>query len=168
MLGVLPSYTQAGMAALLPHDTLSFSAKFDGCVLADGKSTQGTTARAEILLNKLDGKGVALKAEDFLAMHSTTEGRDLSKNYPVIYVYQNGIDKTGDAMQSEGKVFRAAEETIKEILQIMNKASAINITHVVVTADHGFLYQHQDVAETDFLPSEAFSAEAGLVNRRFV
>lgn len=168
MLGVLPSYTQAGMAALLPHDRLSFSPKLDGGVLADEVPTQGTPARAEILQRQLADKGVAVTAEEFLGMHSATEGRDFSKNYPVIYVYQNGIDKTGDDRQSENKVFRAAEETLKEILAIMRKAAAINITHVVVTADHGFLYQHQEVAETEFVPSEAFAASAGHINRRFV
>ncbi len=42
-LGVLPSYTQLGMAALLPHEQLSYgcSDKADGTVLVDGTSSSG-------------------------------------------------------------------------------------------------------------------------------
>jgi uncharacterized protein (TIGR02687 family) len=41
VLGSLPSYTQLGMASLLPHTTLTFEEEND-IVYADGTSTQGT------------------------------------------------------------------------------------------------------------------------------
>ena len=41
VLGSLPSYTQLGMASLLPHATLTFEEQSD-IVYADGISTQGT------------------------------------------------------------------------------------------------------------------------------
>ena len=47
MLGVLPSATKYGMAALLPHQQLSLNEK--GRVLADGKSTEGVEGRAYVL-----------------------------------------------------------------------------------------------------------------------
>ena len=46
---VLPSYTQLGMASLLPHGSLEFDSKDRLYVLADGRSTKGIEARTAIL-----------------------------------------------------------------------------------------------------------------------
>ena len=74
VLGVLPSYTQLGMAALLPHSTLKHSA--DGkTVLADDQPTNGTALRAKIL-EKVGG--AAIQAENFKAL-SGDERRELFK-----------------------------------------------------------------------------------------
>lgn len=48
MLSTLPSYTQLGMAALLPHKVLSYEKAADE-VFADGISTKGTEARSKVL-----------------------------------------------------------------------------------------------------------------------
>src|SRR5699024_4675243 len=48
MLGVLPSYTQLGMASLLPHQALAHSPDGDP-VLVDGQRSNGTSNRAKIL-----------------------------------------------------------------------------------------------------------------------
>jgi uncharacterized protein (TIGR02687 family) len=50
MVGVLPSFTQLGIASLLPNDKLSFSAK-DDTVYVDGISSKGTINRDKILKN---------------------------------------------------------------------------------------------------------------------
>ena len=49
MLGMLPSYTQLGMAALLPNREISFAANESGAIDIDGLSTQGTANRDKIL-----------------------------------------------------------------------------------------------------------------------
>ena len=41
-LSMLPSYTQLGMAALLPNKTLAIADNETGTVLVDGQSSQGT------------------------------------------------------------------------------------------------------------------------------
>ena len=64
-LGVLPSYTKLGMASLLPHTTLSYTAKGD--VLADGTSTSSTESRQKILDTV---GGIAVLAEDLLKLKS--------------------------------------------------------------------------------------------------
>ena len=51
VLGVLPSYTQLGMAALLPHSTLKHSADAK-TVLADDQPTNGTAFRGKILAER--------------------------------------------------------------------------------------------------------------------
>jgi len=166
VLGVLPSFTQLGMAALLPHATLEFEARGQ-TVLADGNSTAGTKARGDILSTHFGGKGAAISAEDFLALNSKTDGRDLSRANDVVFVFHNTIDAVGDKRDTEHKTCGAVEDAIEEIVRLLKKGAAMNVSHFVITADHGFLYQHEPVAESDFL---AIPEPPGVLQyqRRFI
>jgi uncharacterized protein (TIGR02687 family) len=150
VLGVLPSFTQLGMAALLPHTTLEFDTRGQ-TILADGNTTAGTKARGDILAARFGGKGAAISAEDFLALNSKTDGRELSRANDVVFVFHNIIDAVGDKRDTEHKTCAAVEDAVEDIVRLLKKAAAMNISHFLVTADHGFLYQHEPVAESDFL-----------------
>lgn len=163
VLGVLPSYTQLGMAALLPHHTLKHSA--DGkSVLADDQPTNGTAFRNKIL----EGVGgTAIQAEDFKAL-SPEERRDLFKGNKVLYIYHNVIDATGDKLGTERRVFEAAEQALSELVDLVKKAANANATNIFVTADHGFLFQDDELPEQFFL-SETPQGDSILVkNKRYV
>ena len=163
-LSVLPSYTQLGMAALLPHEELEIEADNAG-VFADGQRTQGLEARAKILAA---GKyrGTAVKATDFLGMNAKEEGRDLFKKHDVIYIYQNGIDSTGDKTATEGETFQAVDREFDTILKILKKMASINGSNAVITADHGFLFQLKPIDESDFTANPK-GDDIGTTNRRF-
>lgn len=163
VLGVLPSYTQLGMAALLPHRTLKHAA--DGkIVLADDQPTNGTGQRAKILESV---GGTAIQAEDFKAL-SPEERRKLYKSHRVLYIYHDLIDATGDKPGTERRVFEAAEQALSEIVDLVKKAANANATNIFVTADHGFLFQDNELPEQFFL-SEAPQGDTILVkNRRYV
>ena len=64
---MLPSYTQLGMAALLPNKALAIADNETGTVLVDGQSSQGTANRTKILQAALNGRGEAITAEDLMA-----------------------------------------------------------------------------------------------------
>jgi uncharacterized protein (TIGR02687 family) len=166
MLTALPSFTQLGMAALLPHERLRFAA--DGkTVLVDGQSSAGTENRRKILSQATNGQATALKAEDFLNL-SRDESRDLFRDHAVVYIYHNRIDATGDKRESEERVFDAVEETLLELVQIIKKAANANVTNMLVTADHGFIYQHRVLDESDFAGQQAEGSQILNSNRRFV
>lgn len=166
MLGCLPSCTQIGMAALLPHRTLAFAAE-GGNVLVDGKNSAGTESRSDILAAKLNGRATVLKARDFLDMPARTEGRELFKNNDVIYIYHNGIDAVGDKRDTDYKVFEAVEMEIRVLIELIKKVAAVNGTNMLITADHGFLYQSLRLDEADFAEIPKKEA-AQFYNRRFV
>ncbi|NEX15939.1 MAG: BREX-1 system phosphatase PglZ type A, partial [Halochromatium sp.] len=92
-LSMLPSYTQLGMAALLPNRELTISANDAAAVLVDGLSAQGTANRDKILKKALDGAGAAVTAEQVMAMNRD-DSRDLLKSNNVVYIYHNRIDHT--------------------------------------------------------------------------
>ena len=148
ILGSLPSYTQLGMASLLPHKSLTYEEQSD-IVFADGISTQGTANRNKVLQKASQGC-IAISAEDFLKMKSNTEGREFIKPYHVIYIYSNHIDKTGDDKTSEGKVFEATETEFDYLLRILRHINNMNGYNMIITSDHGYLYQHNRLDESDF------------------
>jgi len=166
-LTVLPSYTQLGMAALLPHESLEVAKDASGSVLVDGASSQGTTQRAAILDRALPGKATALRAEELMAM-GRDESRALIRDHDVVYIYHNRIDAVGDKRDTEARVCEAVDETLDDLVKVIKKLANANANNLIVTADHGFIYQHRALDESDFASSEPQGREFWVRTRRFV
>ena len=146
MLGVLPSYTALGMAALLPHQTLEYRANANTDVLVDGQLASSTEARSAQLAKY---EGVAIKAGDLLGL-GKEKGRELVRDKRVVYVYHDLIDMVGDKAGSEDKTFKAVADTLTELQQIIGFIiNSLNGSMVLVTADHGFMYQESALDEAD-------------------
>ncbi|HNV58949.1 MAG TPA: BREX-1 system phosphatase PglZ type A [Rhodoferax sp.] len=146
MLGVLPSYTALGMAALLPHQSLEYKEGANLDVLADGHSVATLEQRSEHL--KPFG-GLAVKAEELMAL-GKDKGRALVRDHKLIYVYHDRIDMIGDKQASETKTFEAAAQTVQELSQVLGFIiNSLNGSTVLVTADHGFMYQESALNESD-------------------
>jgi len=167
LLAMLPSYTQLGMAALLPHKTLEIAPDDSGTVLVDGQSSRGTANRHKLLSHAVRGRGAALKADELLAMKAD-DCRTLVRDHDVLYIYHNRIDVVGDKRETEERVFEAAEETVQELVRIVRKLTAANANNLLVTADHGFLCQHRAVDESDFSAADAAGQNILVRDRRFV
>lgn len=162
----LPSYTQLGMASLLPHQILSFGEADD--ILVDGLASKGALARAKILNDIGKVKAVTISADELASYKvKSEEAKELVQQNEVVYVYHNIIDKTGDDKISEEKVFDAAQKEIDHLISLIKRISSFNITHILVTADHGFIYQNKALQESDFADAE-IKGEIRKSNRRFV
>lgn len=164
MLSMLPSYTQLGMAALLPHKSLTLTET--GAVLADGQATQGTENRSKVLARTV-AASTCIQAKDLMALNRD-ESRTLMRDHDVVYVYHNLIDKTGDTRDTEERVFAAAEETLQELVRITKKLSNANASNVLITADHGFIYQHRRLDDSDFITTEPQGDNVQYRDRRFI
>ena len=146
MLGVLPSYTALGMAALLPHQTLAYKESANLDVLADGHLVATLEQRHEHL--KQFG-GMAVKAEDLMAL-GRNKGRELVGDQRLVYVYHDRIDMTGDKQSSETKTFEAATLTVQDLSELVGFIlNGLNGSTVLVTADHGFMYQESALDGAD-------------------
>ncbi|WP_170339702.1 BREX-1 system phosphatase PglZ type A [Ruegeria arenilitoris] len=168
MLSSLPSYTQLGMAALLPNKDLSLVPDGSGTVLSFGEPTQGTANRQKILAKGRDGDRVkAMKNEDFMALR-TDEGKELFRDHDTLYIYHNRIDAVGDKLQTEDRLPEAAEGAIEDLTKLVRKLSSANFSNILITADHGFIYQHRALDESDFSVAEPAGDEILVRNRRFV
>jgi uncharacterized protein (TIGR02687 family) len=166
MIASLPSYTQLGMAALLPHRSLAFRDDSD-LVLLDGESTVGAAAREKALMaGRAGDRAKVLSAKDFMNL-GATEGKDLFRDHDILYLYHNQIDATGDKLVSEEFVPAAAETAIEDLVKLVRKLTSANFSNILITADHGFLWQHRALDESGFALAEP---EGDIItrNRRFV
>ena len=162
MLSTLPSYTQLGMAALLPNRQLSYEKQQDE-VFADGLSTKGTAARQKVL-EQWEPKSLAISAKDFLAI---TTPKTAFRDYNLIYVYSNKIDFVGDKRETEGEVFKATEEEFDNIIKMVGLIRNGNGSNILITSDHGYLYQNEQLDESEFVD---FKVMGNVITdtRRFV
>ncbi|RKR45948.1 BREX-1 system phosphatase PglZ type A [Paraburkholderia sp. BL17N1] len=146
MLGVLPSYTTLGMASLLPHDRLAYKVNATLDVMVDGKPSATLDQRSAILALH---DGVAIRRDDLMEK-GKERGREFVKPHRLVYIYHDRIDAIADKRVTETKAFEATAQTIKELAETVNfVVNSLNGSTVLVTADHGFLYQESALEEAD-------------------
>ena len=168
MISSLPSYTHLGMAALLPHNGLSMAEDGSGDILAGGEATKGLAAREKILAAGRKGDSAkALKSEDVMNMRAD-DGKALFRDNHIVYVYHNRIDAIGDKLQTEDRLPEAAEDAIDDLTKLVRKLTSANFSNILITADHGFLYQQSALEESDFAIADPKGTEILFRNRRFV
>lgn len=145
-LGVVPSYTTLGMASLLPHKKLEYRETVSDDVFVDGLSTKGTLARNKLLSTY---GGIAVTA-DTVKGWSREEGRQALKDQELVYVYHNVVDARGDSSSTESETFMGVEYAIEELNELTRKIMMhFNTSTILVTADHGFLFQQSKLIESD-------------------
>ena len=166
MVSSLPSYTQLGMAALLPNTNMTFQTDSEN-ILINGNSSQGVQGRTKILEQMAGTRATAINAEDFMKMNSATDGREFVKQYDLIYIYHNRIDKIGDDKTTEDKVFEAVEQELEFLMDIIKKIANMNGNNMFITSDHGFLYQNNELAESDFSIGDV-SGDIWKESRRYI
>jgi uncharacterized protein (TIGR02687 family) len=167
-LSSLPSYTQLGMASLLPQskEYPLRLADSKGTVFMGELSTQGTDNRDKVLKTIHGERASAIQAKELLEMNQTNS-RELLKANDVLYIYHNRIDHAGDKMQSEGEAFEATEKTFDDLIKLIKKLANANANNLVITADHGFIYQNSTLDDSDYSEKDV-KGEIVYNDRRFV
>ena len=165
MLGVLPSYTALGMASLLPHTRLAYKLNTNLDLSADGAVISTVEQRSTHLEQY---GGVAIKAEDLLAL-GKDKGREFVRDRQVVYIYHDRIDMIGDKQASETKTFEAVSDALTELGQLATFIiNSLNGTVVLMTADHGFMYQESALDEVDKSPLDEKPAGMLRAKKRFL
>ena len=167
MLSMLPSYTQLGMAALLPNRNLKIAEDDTGTAIVDGQNSQGTDNRTTILAAATAQRAKAIRVEDLMNLNRD-DCRALIKEHDVVYVYHNRIDSTGHKLPSEDRAFEAVEDTFDDLIKAIKKLTNANANNIIVTSDHGFIYQHRALDESDFSAAEAGGDKILYRDRRFL
>ena len=160
-LGVLPSYTALGMASLLPHTTLTYNGTD---VLVDGQSSIAG-ARDGIL--RAVG-GLACKSDELMAKKKD-EGRAFVKGRRVVYIYHNTVDAVGDDGKTEERTFEGVRRAIDQLAALVGYiVNNLNGHHIVITADHGFLFAEAARVETDKSKLEDTPDHTVLAKKRYI
>lgn len=164
MQGIFPTVTSFGMAALLPHRKLSAEVKSGKlAVLADGHSTEA--GYRDKILKSTNPKSIAMKYKDIIGMKRAERGA-LVRGMDVVYIYHDTVDEAG---HSENAVFGACGEAIEEIKNVVRIITGeLSGTHILITADHGFLYTCNPLREDDKVDKSTTSDQEIEVSRRYV
>ena len=86
----------------------------------------------------------------------------------MLYIYHDRIDATGDKIGTERQVFEAADDTLRDLVDLVKKAANANATNLFVTADHGFLFQDDELPDQFFLSQKPQGDNILVTNRRYV
>lgn len=161
MAASVPTYTQLGIASLLPHRSLAF--KNGDTILIDGQNSSGSANRDKILKNSIE-KSVYLHSEEFLGYK---RGDAFIKEHRLFYIYHNDIDAISDHALSEENCVFSVERAFEKLQKIIKHVFNLNGNFVIVTADHGFLYQDRALDESEFCAWEKIGT-IEKSNRRFI
>lgn len=162
MLTGLPSVTYMGMPALLPHDDLQWNGKN---VLVNGKLVDNAQKRRAIL-QSYDENNELLELKDILKATSK-EIKQMIAGKNVIYIYHNHVDAVGDSLKTENDTFKATRESINELLETIQVLRTNSVSHIIVTADHGYIYREATIKEQDKIdvPTKSYD---GRISPRYL
>ncbi|CAI8826168.1 TIGR02687 family protein [Priestia megaterium] len=162
MQSTVPTYTQVGMAALLPGKITDISS--DGQVYVDGVSTKGIQNRNKVLQMHEPGS-VALNMEQFISLNKEN-GQEYIRGKRVVYLYHDNIDAVGDSSKTERYTFEAVESTIERIQAAVRKLTGTyEAVRIFMTTDHGFLYQTSEIEK--YQKADGVKGTIFDSNRRF-
>lgn len=162
--GIFPTITKFGMAALLPHEELDIEIHGDVLkVLADGAATDA--GYRDKVLKSANKNSVAIKYNDLVSA-KRAERNAMVKGQDVVYIYHDTIDEashTADTM-----VFPACEDAIQELKNLTKIiCNDFGATHILFTADHGFLYTYSPLTEDEKIDKTGFVNRIVEYGRRF-
>lgn len=163
---IFPTLTKFGMAALLPHDSLTVNERTSGDlqVLADGMSTDAFN-RDKVLKEK-NKNSVALKYKDIIPM-KRIERMALVKGMEVVYIYHDRIDEASHT--SDRLVFPSCDDAIEEIKNLVRIiCNEFSGTRIYITSDHGFLYTYSPLSEDNKVDKTTPSEKDVEIDRRYL
>lgn len=164
-LASIPSYTNLGMSNLLPNNGIKVEkGESDLVFKINGKTTNNSNRESILQMKEGDSSTI-----DFyeIMKYDRDEGREFIKNNRIVYVYHDWIDAIGDKRRTEYEAFEAGTKAIQDIKRLVGKLYGWNVKHVMMTSDHGFLFNYNELKEAN---REALPKGNGYIkdNSRFV
>lgn len=162
--GIFPTITKFGMAALLPHKELEVELHGEVLrVMADGVSTDA--GYRDRILKAEKPNSVAVKYED-LVNAKRADRSVMVKGMDVVYIYHDTIDEASHT--SDTMVFPACDDAIQELKNLTKIiCNDFGATHILFTADHGFLYTYSPLTEDDKIDKTGFVNRIVEYGRRY-
>ena len=144
MIGMLPSETKYSKLSLLPHRELSF---VDDGTSLDGGPYLVDLKQRENHLQKYKSESKCFNFGDL--QNDSTTNREKLKGYKLVYVFHDVIDSIGHNDDGESLV-TACRKTVNELSEfVLSSLASYNFDKVIVTSDHGFLFNDLTIQEND-------------------
>lgn len=141
-LAMLPTETKYCKNALLPQNNLKLCGD---TMWVNGKPIDSMDDRTKLLQFYVPG-GLCINYRD-MKCKSLEENREICKR-PVVYIYHDTIDSMcHDNPQQVGLACKTAIAELKDWIKKLH--ATFNVTRVILTSDHGFLYNDIQFTEKD-------------------
>ena len=143
MRAMLPTETKFCKLVLFPHHSLELQGTE---MMVDGQ-VLNTIEKRTAHLNKYKEGAICVNYEDIMNASQQT-AREICKR-PLVYILHNTIDEASHS-QSPFEVIRACRTAIEQLTVLIKRLHASwNVTNVIVTSDHGFIYNDMVFEEKD-------------------
>lgn len=144
MLAMLPTETKYCKPSMLPHHKLELQGAE---MTVDSLPVTTIEQRTEVLRHYQDS-GVCIKYEELMDKPANSY-REFFKQHHIVYIFHDAIDDAGHK-QNPFEVIRACKQAITELTALISRLHATwNVYDVLLTADHGFLYNDIEFEEKD-------------------
>ena len=159
-LASIPSYTDLpnnGIQAEFDKDNLLYK--------INGKHTVSSNRTS--ILQQAQKESICV---DFTVLKRMTkeEKRAFIKDYRITYVYHDWVDAIGDKKRTEHEMFGVTYKAVDELTWMINNISGeMGVMHILVTSDHGFLYNYNELKESSRESMPKIKGK-GLEHTRFV
>ena len=160
MLASIPSVTSLGMSNLLPNkgitaDTTSEKLEWN----IEGEKTVSTNR--EKILQTAEAESITLSYAEFVKLGTEKQGaekqRAVLKDKRVVYIYHNWMDTIGDSKTSEHYTFESVKTCISQLYDLIYRLyNSLNTYNILLTADHGFLFNYETISEASKQPLPTF------------
>lgn len=146
-LAMLPTETKFCKPALFPHNHLKLYGKADEQDMSvDNKILANRESRNDQLASFKDNAECV--SFERVAKYNQDVNREIFKR-PLVYVMHNRIDHDSHG-EPANVVAESCRQTIKELDTLIHKIhETYNVTQVIVTSDHGFLFNDIDFKDKD-------------------
>lgn len=139
-IAMLPSETKYCKPALLPYEQMDL---FNDTLGIDHSILDSTDKRTAHLQRYVEG-AMCIDFESVQRANKEEYRRIFAPQ--LVYVYHNSIDKSGH----DGTVITTCRDCVKDIAKVVhNIHNHCSTANIIVTADHGFLYNDMLFAEND-------------------
>lgn len=146
-LASIPSYTNLGMTNLLPNNgTTIEKGEQDLVYKINGKPTNSQYRQA--ILQDTVPESVTIDYAEIIKFDRDTGRKFFIKN-KLVYIYHDWIDAIGDKKRTEHETLEETSKAADQIKRLIQKIYGWNISHVLVTSDHGFLFNYNELKESD-------------------
>ncbi len=158
MLSSVPTDTDIGMTNLLPHKSIEYD---NGKYFIDEIET--VSSKRGKILKKYKEDSETITYNGFKRLGLLTEARELFKK-DLVYIYHDTIDSAG---HGGTKVLKEVGTAVEELSTLIKKLhSSLNVTKVIITADHGFIYLPEKVE--DPMKEDAPVNESIKLSKRYI
>lgn len=146
-LASVPSYTNLGMSNLLPHNGITVEkGEQDLVYKINGKPTN--SQYRQNILQEAVPESVTIDYAEIIKFDRDTGRKFFIKN-KLVYIYHDWIDAIGDKKRTEHETLEETSKAVDQIKRLIQKIYGWNISHVLVTSDHGFLFNYNELKEND-------------------